>query len=85
VSALAGISGMRPRVFAALAGVGLVLRMLLVLAVASWLREPIEELLALIEAWWIPGTLVLATGVALHAWRRRAESRVTRAAAREVV
>jgi membrane protein DedA with SNARE-associated domain len=85
VSALAGISGMGPRLFAALAGVGLVLRMLLVLAVASWLREPIEELLALIEAWWIPGTLVLATGVALHAWRRRAESRVARRAAREVV
>jgi membrane protein DedA with SNARE-associated domain len=85
VSALAGISGMRPRVFAPLAATGLVLRMLLVLAVASWLREPIEELLAWIEAWWIPGTVVLAAGVGVHAWRRRAEARTARAAEPEVV
>jgi membrane protein DedA with SNARE-associated domain len=74
VSGLAGISGMRARVFVPLSVLGLVFRMLLVLGVAEWLRAPIEALLALIEEYWIPGTIVLVTGIALHQWRRRAAS-----------
>ncbi len=71
VSGLAGISGMRTGVYLALVVPGLTLRMLLVLGFAEWLREPIEALLALINEYWIPGTAVLATGVAVHQWRRR--------------
>ena len=72
VSALAGTSGMRTSVFVSLAIPGLVLRMLLVLGLAEWFREPIEALLALIAEYWLPGTVVMVTGVALHQWRRRA-------------
>ena len=72
VSALAGISGMRTSVFVSLAIPGLVLRMLLVLGLAEWFREPIEALLALIGEYWLPGTVVMVTGVAVHQWRRRA-------------
>ena len=72
VSALAGTSGMRTSVFVSLAIPGLVLRMLLVLGLAEWFREPIEALLALIAEYWLPGTVVIVTGVALHQWRRRA-------------
>jgi membrane protein DedA with SNARE-associated domain len=75
VSALAGISGMRTDVFAALAVLGLVARLLLVLGFAELLRDPIERLLSVIDEYWIPGTAVLATGVAIHQWRRMARAR----------
>lgn len=71
VSALAGSAGMRGRVFAALAGAGLVVRMLLVVGLGAWLREPLEAVLALIDEYWVPGTVVLVSAVALHQWRRR--------------
>ena len=72
VSGLAGISEMRTRVFVPLSALGLVVRMLLVLGFAAWLRAPIEALLAVIAEYWIPGTVVLVVGIALHRWRRRA-------------
>jgi membrane protein DedA with SNARE-associated domain len=72
VSALAGISGMRVGVFAALATTGLVARMLIVLGLGEWLREPIEAALAVIDEYRLPGTLVLIGAIALHQWRRRA-------------
>lgn len=72
-SALAGVSGMDGRVYAALAVPGLALRMLLVVGFAEWLREPIEALLALIDEYWIPGTVLLVTAIGLHqGWRQRA-------------
>jgi hypothetical protein len=72
VSALAGSAGMRLALFATLAAAGLVLRMLLVLGIAGWAREPIEALLALIERYWIPGTLLIVAGILVHRWRARA-------------
>jgi hypothetical protein len=44
--------------------------MLVVLGVAEWLSEPIEQLLGLIAEYWIPGTIVLVIGVAVYRWRR---------------
>jgi membrane protein DedA with SNARE-associated domain len=71
VSALAGSTGMPARTYVPLVSLGLVARVLLVLGLAAWLREPIEALLALIDEYWIPGTVVIATGIALEQWRRR--------------
>ena len=71
VSGLAGISGMRAGVFVALASLGLVARMLLLLAFADWLRGPIEAVRALIYAYWVPGTLGIVAIIALQRWRRR--------------
>lgn len=76
VSALAGISGMRAGVFVPLATLSLVLRALLVLGFAAWIREYIEVVLAWIDEYWIPGTVVMVTLVALYRWRRRAPSSV---------
>ncbi len=75
VSALAGISGMRLPVFLALGSVSLLARLLLVLGFAELLREPIEQLLALIDEYWIPGTVVLVIGLAIYQWRRADGSR----------
>ena len=71
VSMLAGISGMRAVVFAALATLGLVVRLLVVLSLAEWLRVYIEALLAWIDAYWIPATLAMVCGVLVYRWRRR--------------
>jgi membrane protein DedA with SNARE-associated domain len=71
VSGLAGTSGMTTRLFVAISLLGLVFRMLLVLAFAEWLRSPIEDLLALIDEYRIPGTVVIVAGIAVHQWRRR--------------
>jgi membrane protein DedA with SNARE-associated domain len=71
VSALAGISGMPLRAFVALAIPGLTLRLLFVLGFAEWLREPIERILTWIDEYWIPGTVVLVTGMIIYQWRRR--------------
>jgi membrane protein DedA with SNARE-associated domain len=76
VSALAGISGMRPALFAGLASSGLVLRALLVLGVAASLRPHIEVVLEWIDEHWLPGTIVLVTGVALYRWLRRAPTKL---------
>jgi membrane protein DedA with SNARE-associated domain len=70
MSTIAGSSGMKPRTFAALATLGLVLRMIVVIGFAEWLRTPIEALLALIDAYWMQGTVVLVAGIALYQWRR---------------
>lgn len=72
VSALAGIARMHAGLFAALAISGLVVRMLLVVALGQWLREPIEAFLVLVDEYWVPGTVVMVGAIALHQWRRRA-------------
>jgi membrane protein DedA with SNARE-associated domain len=71
VSALAGVSGMRPLAFAGLAAPGLVLRAAVVLAIAASVREPIEAVLEWIDAHWIPGTILMLGLVAVYRWRRR--------------
>ena len=70
VSALAGISGMPLARFVVLAAVSLVVRMLLILAVGEMFREPIEQLLALIDRYWVEGTVVLVVATLLYQWRR---------------
>ena len=76
VSVLAGISGMRAGVFVPLATLSLVLRALLVLGFAAWIREYIEVVLAWIDEYWIPGTVVMVALVGVYRWRRRAPSPV---------
>jgi hypothetical protein len=72
VSALAGVSGMRPVVFTALASTSLVARMLLILGFAEWMRVYIETILAWIDEHWIPGTvLMLVLVLAYRLLRRR--------------
>jgi membrane protein DedA with SNARE-associated domain len=74
LSAVAGVSGMAARTFAALAACGLVVRATLVLAVAASVRGYIEIALAWIDDHWIPGTIVMAALVALYLARRRTPS-----------
>ncbi len=76
VSALAGISGMRTRVFVPLAITSLVARMLAVLFFADVLRSYLEIALAWIEAYWVPGTVVMVTLVGLYRWRRKSPATV---------
>jgi len=71
VSALAGISRMPGRVFAALALTGLVARLLAILFFADTLRAYIELVLAWIDRYWIPGTVVMVALVALYQWKGR--------------
>ncbi len=80
VSALAGIARMRAGLFAVLAVSGLVVRMLVVLGLGEWLREPLEALLAVIHEYRLPGTLLLVGAIALHQWRRRRRVAARRAA-----
>jgi membrane protein DedA with SNARE-associated domain len=77
ISALAGISGMNTWTFCGLAIPGLVARMIVVLVLAEWFREPIEWLLELIAEYRLPGTIILIMGIAIHQWRRRAGRRNT--------
>lgn len=76
VAVLAGVSGMRLRTYAALASAGLVLRMIFLLLFADWVREYLEIALAWIDAYWLPGTVVMVIVVAVYRWRRRAPIRV---------
>ncbi len=69
VSALAGSAGMRAPVFGLLIALGLSLRMVIVVALGDYFREPIEVLLGLINDYWIPGTILLVLAVALYRWR----------------
>jgi hypothetical protein len=69
VSCLAGIANMPLRVYLPLVSLGLVLRMVLVIVMAAWLREPIEALLELIDAYWVPGTIITVLGVLVYRWR----------------
>lgn len=71
VSALAGVSGMRVGVFAALATAGLVARVVLVIILAEEIREYIEAVLAWIDSYWIPGTVLMVAGVGLYRLRVR--------------
>lgn len=71
VSVLAGISGMRLRVFVPLVVLGTLVRLLLFLYFGDWLSAPLEALRALIYAYWIPGTVGIVTIIAVRRWWRR--------------
>jgi membrane protein DedA with SNARE-associated domain len=79
VSALAGMSDMTLRVYVPLAVLGLVARMLLLLGLAEIVREPIEWLLSWIDAYWVPGTVILVLGTLAYQWRRARLARALRA------
>ncbi len=81
MSTIAGSAGMAPRVFIPLVTLGLVLRMLILLSIADWLREPIELVLAWIDEYWVSGTvLIVATGAAYQWIKRRRARRIERPA-----
>jgi len=70
MSTIAGMSDMPGRVYVGLITAGLTFRMLLVVSVADLLREPIEEILALIARHWVPGTAIMVLGTLLYQWWR---------------
>ncbi len=70
MSAVAGSAGMRTARFVPLVMSGLVLRMLLVLELGEWFQRPIGQLMALIEQYWIGGTVLLVICVVLYQWQR---------------
>ena len=74
MSTIAGASGMATRTYVPLIAAGLILRMILVIFFAEWLREPIEVVRAWVDEYWVPGTVVMITGVALYQWRKRRRS-----------
>ena len=76
ISAIAGASGMRLRVFAALAAPGLALRALGAIALAAWARGYIEIALEWIDEHWLPGTILMVALVVLYRWRRSAPTRL---------
>lgn len=84
VSALAGMSGMRLGTYLTLAGVGLAARLWIWIQFAGLFRGPIEQLLAWIDEYWVPGTVVLVTVIAVTQWRRVRAARAARAAAGEL-
>ena len=74
VSALAGASNMRTGAYLPLAVVSIVVRLLIALSFAEWIREYLEIILAWINEYWLPGTLVMVLGVAIYRWRRPSPS-----------
>ena len=66
VSTIAGSAGMSQAVFVPLALLGSVARLLLLLRFADWLRAPIEVVLAFIDEYWLPGTVILVVGIIVY-------------------
>ncbi len=63
--------------FASLAGAGLLFRMVLTVYFARWLREPLEVVLAWLEAFKAEGTALLVLGVLVHQLiQRRAQRKL---------
>lgn len=71
VSMIAGISGMRVLVFASIATVAMVFRLLLILELGDWLREPLRDVLAVIDEYGLPGTIALLAAIAGYQWWKR--------------
>lgn len=76
VSALAGIAGMKAGIFTGLATVSLVLRGVLLVGFAAWIETYLEIARAWIDAYWLPGTVVMVLAVAVYRWRRRTPATV---------
>lgn len=72
VAMIAGSAGMRARVLVPLLTAALSLRLVAILLLGEALREPIEAILALLDEYWIPGTVLIVAGIAAQqAWLRR--------------
>jgi len=76
VSALAGIAGMRPLVFSFLAAASLLLRGVLLLGFAVWIREYLEIARDWIDAHWVPGTVVMVLAVLVYRLARRTPTKL---------
>lgn len=74
IGIMAGIAGMRALTFAGLSALALVFRMVLVLVLGDWLQEPIDVVRAWIDAYWLPGTIVLVALIVLRTLRKRARA-----------
>lgn len=68
---IAGIAEMNVVTFTLLSCVAMVLRLVLVLELGDWLRGPIDYARMLIGEYWLPGTIVIVTLIALRQWRKR--------------
>jgi membrane protein DedA with SNARE-associated domain len=66
LSTIAGSAGMHARVFVPIVTLGLIFRMVVMIGIAEWLRVPIEWLLAEIDEYWIPGTVLLVAAMGVH-------------------
>jgi membrane protein DedA with SNARE-associated domain len=84
VSTLAGMSGMPLATFLALATTGLVVRLWIWIQFADVFSGPIEQLLAWIDEYWVPGTIVLVAIIGLSQWRRVRAARAARAGVGEL-
>ena len=74
VSMLGGIAEMRVGAVMAVASVGLLARLLVILYLGQWLLEPIEWLLAQIGQYRLEITLTIVVGFGVYQWIRRARS-----------
>jgi hypothetical protein len=72
VSGIAGISGLPFRVFTTLATAGMVVRLVVILQFAEQIKPWIEAVLAWIDRYWIPGTVIMVAGVLLYRWKSKA-------------
>jgi membrane protein DedA with SNARE-associated domain len=81
VSALAGMSGMRLSTYLMLAAVGLAVRLWIWIQFADVFRGPIEQVLAWIDEYWVPGTIVLVAILLVAQWRRLRAARAKQRAA----
>lgn len=75
VSTIAGSAGMSQAVFVPLVLLGSLARLLILLRFADWLRAPIEVVLAFIDEYWIPGTVILVVGIIMYQARLRRSQR----------
>lgn len=72
LSTVAGMSQLPTRTFLTLAGAGLVVRMVVTLYVAEFLRPQIEWVLEVIHEYRAPGTVVLVViALGYHLWQKR--------------
>ena len=75
MSTIAGDAGMRAPIFLSLLTAGLVLRMLILIWLGEWLREPIEWLLEWLRSYWLPATLVMVAGMGIYQWIQQRRQR----------
>jgi membrane protein DedA with SNARE-associated domain len=75
VSTLAGIARMHLAAFLVLATISLLFRIIIVIALAEWLQEPLEQMLVVIDEYRLPGTVLLIVLIAGFQLVRRSRAR----------
>lgn len=80
IGIIAGIAGMRAVTFAAWSALALVFRMVLVLELGDWLKEPLDYVRMWIDAYWLPGTIALVVLIGFYQWRKRRREAASRTA-----